>query len=105
MGGRDKKLSFDNLLPEIAKKCRDVVTFGESSQIFKDRIILPEVKVHERKFLGEAFKLAVELSVPGDCILLSPGGTSFDQYRTFEERGAEFKKLVSALEDEPVACP
>jgi len=105
MGGRDKKLSFENLLPEIAKKCSDVVTFGESSQIFKDRISLPGVKVHEHEFLREAFKLAVELSVPGDCILLSPGGTSFDQYQTFEERGTEFKKLVDALADEPVACP
>ena len=104
MGGRDKKLPFDNLLPEIAKKCRDVITFGESSQLFKDRIILPGVKVHERKSLGDAFELAVKLGTPGDCILLSPGGTSFDQYRTFEERGAEFKKLVDALGDEPVTC-
>jgi UDP-N-acetylmuramoylalanine--D-glutamate ligase len=105
MGGRDKKLPFDNLLSEITKKCRHVITFGEARQVFKDRIILAEVKVHDRKFLGDAFKLAVELAVPGDCILLSPGGTSFDQYRTFEERGAEFKKLANDLMRESVECP
>tara|TARA_B110000116_G_scaffold36530_2_gene28598 strand:- start:3461 stop:4888 length:1428 start_codon:yes stop_codon:yes gene_type:complete len=105
MGGRDKKLPFNNLLSEIAKKCSHVITFGEARQVFKDRIILAEVKVHDREFLGDAFKLAVELAVPGDCILLSPGGTSFDQYRTFEERGAEFKKLANDLMRESVACP
>jgi UDP-N-acetylmuramoylalanine--D-glutamate ligase len=105
MGGRDKKLPFDNLLSEITKKCRHVITFGEARQVFKDRIISAEVKVHDREFLGDAFKLAVELAVPGDCILLSPGGTSFDQYRTFEERGAEFKKLANDLMRESVECP
>jgi len=105
MGGRDKKLSFNNLLPEITRKCRAVITFGEARHIFKNRIILPEVKVHERELLGDAFKLAVELSVSGDCILLSPGGTSFDHYSTFEERGNEFKKLVNDLAREAIICP
>jgi UDP-N-acetylmuramoylalanine--D-glutamate ligase len=105
MGGRDKKLPFDNLLPEITQKCRAVITFGEARHIFKNRIILPEVKVHHRELLGDAFKLAVELGVSGDCILLSPGGTSFDQYNTFEERGSEFKKLVNDLARESIICP
>jgi len=30
-------------------------------------------------------------------VLLSPGGTSFDAYRDFEERGEHFRQLVEAL--------
>jgi UDP-N-acetylmuramoylalanine--D-glutamate ligase len=30
-------------------------------------------------------------------VLLSPGGTSFDAYRDFEERGMHFRQLVEAL--------
>jgi UDP-N-acetylmuramoylalanine--D-glutamate ligase len=33
----------------------------------------------------------------GDVVLLSPGGTSFDVYRDFEERGEHFRHLVQAL--------
>jgi UDP-N-acetylmuramoylalanine--D-glutamate ligase len=36
---------------------------------------------------------------PGDVVLLSPGGTSFDAYRDYEERGAHFRALVHALDE------
>jgi len=32
-----------------------------------------------------------------DIVLLSPGGTSFDEFRDFEERGESFKKWVQEL--------
>lgn len=34
---------------------------------------------------------------PGDVVLLSPSGTSFDLYKNYEERGLAFKKLVIQL--------
>ena len=34
---------------------------------------------------------------PGDVVLLSPGGTSYDAYRDFAERGAHFRQLVQGL--------
>jgi len=47
--------------------------------------------------LEEAVRKAAQLAKPGDTILLSPGGTSFDAFKDFEERGEYFKKLVNAL--------
>jgi UDP-N-acetylmuramoylalanine--D-glutamate ligase len=47
--------------------------------------------------LAEAVAVAAELARPGDVVLLSPGGTSYDAYRDFEERGEEFRQLVGAL--------
>ena len=49
------------------------------------------------KSLGEAVQLAANVARPGDVVLLSPGGTSFDQFRDFEERGEAFHKWVSEL--------
>jgi UDP-N-acetylmuramoylalanine--D-glutamate ligase len=43
-------------------------------------------------------EIADDVARPGDVVLLSPGGTSFDAYRDFAERGDHFKELVKALE-------
>ena len=47
--------------------------------------------------LQEAVRLAAEVAESGDVVLLSPGGTSFDQFSDFAERGEWFKKWVQEL--------
>jgi UDP-N-acetylmuramoylalanine--D-glutamate ligase len=47
--------------------------------------------------LEEAVEMAARLARHGDVVLLSPGGTSFDAFRDFAERGDRFKELVRRL--------
>jgi UDP-N-acetylmuramoylalanine--D-glutamate ligase len=47
--------------------------------------------------LEEAVEEAARAACSGDVVLLSPGGTSFDAFRDFAERGDRFKHLVQAL--------
>ena len=47
--------------------------------------------------LRESVHKAYELSNEGDVILLSPACASWDQYKSFEERGDDFKKVVNSL--------
>jgi len=49
------------------------------------------------KGLREAVQAAAEIVRPGDVVLLSPGGTSFDEFKDFEERGECFRRLVMQL--------
>jgi len=48
--------------------------------------------------LGNAVKVAAQVVRPGDVVLLAPGGTSFDAFKDFVERGDKFAEVVNALE-------
>ena len=45
----------------------------------------------------EVVQLRAELAEAGDVVLLSPGGTSFDEFKDFAERGERFKVWVQEL--------
>lgn len=47
--------------------------------------------------LQRAVKSAMQNAGSGECVLLSPGAASFDQFRNYGERGDRFKTLVSEL--------
>jgi UDP-N-acetylmuramoylalanine--D-glutamate ligase len=47
--------------------------------------------------LHEAVLKAAEVAESGDVVLLSPGGTSFDEFKDFAERGERFRKWVQEL--------
>ena len=49
--------------------------------------------------LQEAVKLAYNVAVPGDVVLLSPACASWDMFESFEERGRIFKETVYSLKD------
>jgi UDP-N-acetylmuramoylalanine--D-glutamate ligase len=54
------------------------------------------VPLHDCADLEHAVAAARRAAGPGDVVLLSPACASFDQYRSYEERGRHFKELVAA---------
>jgi UDP-N-acetylmuramoylalanine--D-glutamate ligase len=101
-GGRDKDLSWTKFADWVQKRVDHLILFGEA----KDNILrsLKSVQNGERPFtihscscLPEALNIAREMVEPGDVLLLSPGGTSFDEFRDFSERGDYFKEWVNKL--------
>mgnify|MGYP000943647223 FL=1 len=102
LGGRDKNLPWDDLAQLIHQRVRAVVLFGEAAGLIERA--LGAVKKGETlqvisrcNTLEEAVQAAAKLAQPGDTVLLSPGCTSFDAFKDFEERGEYFRKLVNAL--------
>jgi UDP-N-acetylmuramoylalanine--D-glutamate ligase len=53
--------------------------------------------ISSHRGLAEAVRAASDAVSPGDVVLLSPGGTSFDEFVDFAERGECFKRWVSEL--------
>ena len=102
LGGRDKDLPWENLAEVISERVRLVVLFGEAAELI-ERVLLetPHKFQHDSILhcngLQDAVFTAARLVRTGDVVLFSPGGTSFDEFRDFEERGERFRQWVLAL--------
>jgi UDP-N-acetylmuramoylalanine--D-glutamate ligase len=101
IGGRDKKLPWEDLAELIKNRVDHVIVFGEAAP--KILSVLNKVEgggftIDHAAGLQEAVKLASERAEPDDVVLLSPGGTSYDEFEDFEERGECFKTLVKDLQ-------
>jgi UDP-N-acetylmuramoylalanine--D-glutamate ligase len=102
LGGRDKDLPWEDLASMLHERQPKVVLFGEASNLVYESLKKYEgaafsYPVFQVNTLKEAVIKAAEIAEKGDKVLLSPGGTSYDAYRDFEERGEHFKNLVKAL--------
>jgi UDP-N-acetylmuramoylalanine--D-glutamate ligase len=97
LGGRDKNLPLDRLYEEVQARCRAVVCFGESGDVFRQALAEGEAPVDLVATLDEAVEAAAQIAAPGDVVLLAPAGTSFDAYPNFEARGNAFRELVQRL--------
>jgi UDP-N-acetylmuramoylalanine--D-glutamate ligase len=95
-GGRDKGADFASLRDLVKERCRAVVAIGEARPVLR-RAYSDATRFVEAGSMHEAVKRAMDLAEPGDTVILSPGCASFDMFRDFEERGREFKHVVSDL--------
>lgn len=100
-GGRDKDLPWDEFAAFVARRVDHLVTFGETAEMIAGKVKAvhgcePET-VSSHPGLYEAVQAAAEVVSAGDVVLLSPGGTSFDEFVDFAERGEKFKQWVSEL--------
>ncbi len=99
LGGQDKDLPWDALAAMVSSRVDHVILFGEAAGKIKKALLehLGSFTLDVCDGLGQAVHIAANLAAKGDVVLFSPGGTSFDQFKDFEERGEEYKKWVLAL--------
>jgi UDP-N-acetylmuramoylalanine--D-glutamate ligase len=99
-GGRDKKMAWDEWSQQVARRARHVILFGDLAPMLEERLSREaglQAGLTRAGSLQEAVEKAACVAQPGDVVLLSPGGTSYDAYVDFEERGEHFRQLVKAL--------
>lgn len=96
-GGRDKDLDWDDWARLVKDRCKSVILFGEIREMVGNKLANASFPVRQVETLEEAVSAAARESDVGDVVLLSPGGTSFDAYVDFAERGEHFRQLVKAL--------
>ena len=102
LGGRDKNLPWDKLAQLIRKRVSRVVIFGEAGDLIAEALGPKKPGQAMRSVvrcatLQEAIKIAHNQAESGDVVLLSPGCTSYDAFKDFEERGQAFRQWVNEL--------
>jgi UDP-N-acetylmuramoylalanine--D-glutamate ligase len=103
-GGRDKNLPWQDFAALVRRRVDHLVIFGEAAEIISQAIQAGAASreqtlqsVTRCAGLQQAVQAAAQLVQPGDVVLLSPGGTSFDEFKDFEERGVCFAQWVRNL--------
>ena len=105
LGGADKDLPWETAIQIALRKARRIIVFGvdgDKQVATKVMKLFSQMRVGDNQVLREmtlaaAVHRAAEVAEAGDVVLLSPGGTSYDAYADFAERGEHFRRLVSEL--------
>ncbi|MCF3942518.1 UDP-N-acetylmuramoyl-L-alanine--D-glutamate ligase [Oceanobacillus alkalisoli] len=96
-GGLDRGDDLKGLIPHL-KNVKGLVSFGETKEKFKEVAREAGIStVLTAENVEDAVQKGYGISEENDVILLSPACASWDQYRTFEERGDMFNQAVHKL--------
>jgi UDP-N-acetylmuramoylalanine--D-glutamate ligase len=95
-GGKDKHGDLSVLVGPIREKVDQLILIGAAAERMASTFA-GLTKIHRAATMHEAVRLAARLSSPGGTVLLSPGCSSFDMFKSFEERGQIFRREFRAL--------
>jgi UDP-N-acetylmuramoylalanine--D-glutamate ligase len=101
-GGQDKDLPWETFAREVVRRVDHLILFGEAAPKIECHIknaakddTKPTLVICEG--LADAVQAAADVAEEGDVVVLSPGGTSFDEFSNYEVRGEKFRALVEEL--------
>jgi UDP-N-acetylmuramoylalanine--D-glutamate ligase len=95
-GGKDKGFTFDPLRPLIEEKVKSTILIGEMAESIR-RSWSGVASSDIANSLADAVERAHATAEPGEVVLFSPGTSSFDMFKSYADRGDQFRALVHAL--------
>jgi UDP-N-acetylmuramoylalanine--D-glutamate ligase len=102
-GGKNKGLDFHDFMKVVQVKVKSLVLLGlaadEMEQAARDEGIQTIIRATT---FEDGVEKAIAEAVPGDVVLLSPACTSWDMFKSYEERGELFKDLVRKHYRKPI---
>ncbi|MFA6289288.1 MAG: UDP-N-acetylmuramoyl-L-alanine--D-glutamate ligase [Opitutaceae bacterium] len=96
-GGKSKGGDVAAFVGRIAPHVKHVFVIGDTRNVLATLCGARQVPHTVCADLAEAVGLASKIARSGDNVLLSPGFASFDQFRSYEDRGTQFITLVNNL--------
>jgi len=95
-GGKDKQGDLSALVEPIREKVSHLILIGAAAERMAEAFS-GLTEIHRAGNMREAVAMAARLSCAGATVMLSPGCSSFDMYKSFEERGQIFSREFRAL--------
>ena len=96
LGGRGKNAPYEPLAELIEKKVRKLILIGEDAANIENQL-KSVAEIARADSMQDAVAKSFAAAETGDMVLLAPACASFDMFRSFEERGATFKRAVLDL--------
>ena len=99
MGGLNRNIPFDEL-SEYMTNVKTIICYGETKDQINEFASKNNIECIVLDNLVDATNKAHEIAASGDTVLLSPACASWDQFKTFEDRGNLYKETVNSFKGE-----
>lgn len=99
LGGTDKGNDYNDILPFMKQKVKAVVAMGLDNKKITDFCAANGFPCADTHSLADAMQAARDFAVKGDVVLLSPACASFDLFKSYIDRGLQFKAAVNNIAD------
>ena len=99
-GGIDKGNDYNIIKEEVKKKVKVLICLGKDNTKLKKAFGDVVKEIYETQSVTDLVRKALQVSQPGDVVLLSPACASFDLFKNYEDRGDQFRKAVMDLKKE-----
>jgi UDP-N-acetylmuramoylalanine--D-glutamate ligase len=95
-GGKDKGFDFSTVIPRLKERVKVCLLIGEMAGRMNE-LWKGHVECVTAGTLEQAVRTASERAVSGEIVMLSPGCSSYDQFKNYEHRGQAFRDAVNQL--------
>lgn len=99
LGGKDKGNDYNEIAELVDEKVKAIVCMGKDNAKLIDFFGSKGKEIYDTHSIDEAVETCARIAKEGDTVLLSPCCASFDLFKSYEDRGEQFKERVHALEN------
>ena len=97
LGGKDKGNDYSEIESLVREKVKAIVCMGKDNTPILNYFNGKTAIISDTHSIEDAVAECARLAAPGDTVLLSPCCASFDLFKSYEDRGEQFKLQVKAL--------
>ena len=98
LGGKDKGNDYTEIEPLVERKVKAIVCMGKDNKKLLDFFSGKVPEIYDTHSIEEAVDTCASIATDGDTVLLSPCCASFDLFKSYEDRGEQFKATVKKLD-------
>ena len=97
LGGKDKGNDYNEIADLVKEKCSGLIFFGLHNEKLHDFFGNFGLPIVDAQSMPDAVNAAYNMAKKGETVLLSPCCASFDLFKSYEDRGDQFKECVRNL--------